>query len=187
VGVEVLVGAALGVLTECYFQVVHALQWRYVQGGTLDIFFLPVLKGLRDFLGVTLSYLDVSLITAATMAVMVTAFLLIVRNRMAACILVFLSLVLVADTRGSLATALVITGGMVFVQIYLLMRVGIVALVIGVFIANAADRCGWPHDFSSWMLPETLWTLALILAVAGVGFWLAIGRQNPFGNFRLED
>ena len=106
---------------------------------------------------------------------------------MAACILVFLSLVLVADTRGSLATALVITGGMVFVQIYLLMRVGIVALVIGVFIANAADRCGWPHDFSSWMLPETLWTLALILAVAGVGFWLAIGRQNPFGNFRLED
>jgi hypothetical protein len=65
--------------------------------------------------------------------------------------------------------------------------VGLVAVVTAFFVSNLADCCSWAHDWSSWLVPETVWSVLSILGITAFGFWLAIGDQKPLGSLNLEE
>jgi serine/threonine-protein kinase len=187
VGREILTGALVGAGIELWFQTAHALQWGRWPGSTLDIFPSQVLSGLREFLGGWFFYTGGALIQAAQLTVLLTLFLVVFKNRWIAISLIAILIVLQADTRGSVLTAAMVSGGLALGAAYLYLRVGLVAVVTSYIASNTSDSSAWTHDFSSWTLPETLWSVTIVLAIAAFGFWLAIGGQKPLGNLRLEE
>ncbi len=143
--------------------------------------------GVRAFLGDLTTNISVSLLTAAEVTVLFTLFLAIFRKRWIAISLVTAVVLAQADTRGGVLSALLVTAGLAVAYGYVLLRVGLVALVVAGSVSLTSDSAVWPHDWSSWTVAETLWSAAIMLAVAGIGFWLAIGGQKPLGNLRLEE
>jgi serine/threonine protein kinase len=187
VGREILVGTALGAGTATWFQASHALQWGRWPGATLDVFPPQLLMGARAFLGDCSANILGALLTAAEVTVLFTLFLAIFRKRWIAISLVMVGVLAQADTRGGVLTALVVTAGLAVAYAFVLLRVGLVALVVAGTVSWTSDTAVWPHDWSSWTVAETLWSAAIMLGVAGFGFWLAIGGQKPLGNLRLEE
>jgi hypothetical protein len=49
------------------------------------------------------------------------------------------------------------SGGFAVNQAYLFVRVGLVAVATASFVGNQADCPAWARNWSSWLLPETLW------------------------------
>jgi hypothetical protein len=91
------------------------------------------------------------------------------------------------DTRGALLAAVLVTVGYACNSAYLLLRVGLVAVVTVFVVSNTADTTAWVHSWDNWMLPEMAWSVLFILGITAFGFWLAIGDQKPFGALNLED
>jgi Protein kinase domain len=187
VGREILTGALVGAAVELWFQTAHALQWGRWPGATLDITPAHVLGGVREYLGSWFLLGGGALIQAAQLTVLLTLLLVIVRNRLVAMCFLGALIIAIADVRGSVLTALMVVGGLALGAGYLYLRVGLVAVVASYFASNTSDSSAWTHDFSSWTLPETLWSMVIVLAIAAFGFWLAIGGQKPLGNLALEE
>jgi serine/threonine-protein kinase len=187
VGKEILVGAAFGVLCAIWWQTSHALEWGRMPGATLDVFPGQVLAGFRDFVAFTLIHATDALSAAALMTVLFTLFLVIFRKKWVGFVLLVVADLLQEDARGALLPAVLVTIGYGLTQAYLFVRVGLVAVLTVALVANLADCSAWARDWSSWLLPETLWSVGAILAITALGFWLAIGGQKPFGELKLEE
>jgi hypothetical protein len=187
VGREILIGTVVGVVAEFGYQAGHALQWRFLPGASLSITALGYYRGLGSFLEGIFFQIQFSMLEVAGTAVLFTLVLVLLRNRGVAFVVAVLATLAQSDTRGAFSWAILITlifGGL---QGWLILRVGLVATVTFSFIASTADVSTWPHAWSNWMVPEMFWAVATILAVAGFGFWLAIGEQKPFGALKLEE
>ncbi len=187
VGREILLGTVLGMFTELWYEAMHALQWGRWPGATLDVFGVNSLLGGRQTIAATLGMAIFQPSYIAELAVVFTAGLFLFRNRYVAAFLMMSVVLVSANVRGSVWSAIFICGALMGTCAYMFLRQGIVALVTSSLVSNMADGCAWPHDLSSWMAPEMALTVAAILAIAAFGFWLAIGEQRPFGLLSLED
>ena len=109
-----------------------------------------------------------------------------VRRRWLAVLLTFVIASANADTRGGLLLALSISLFFAGVLLFLLIRFGVLANATAFLIGGIIDIGPWTHSPGSWMMPQMLFCLATVAGACCVCFWLAIGRRNPFGAFKLE-
>lgn len=187
VGKEILIGSLVGVGSALWWQGMHALEWGRLQGATLDVFPAQILLGLRGFITMNLLHIVDALDSAAQMTVLFTLFVVLFRNKWIAFVLLAVEDIVQEDTRGALLPAILVTMGFAFAEAWLFVRVGLVAVVTAFFVSNIADCSGWAREWSNWLMPETLWSILLILGITTFGFWLAIGGQKPFGDLKLEE
>jgi hypothetical protein len=187
VGKEILTGTLFGVANALWWQSTHALEWRHMAGSTLDVFPAVVLTGFSHLVGFTVAHVNDGLTTAAESTILLTVFMLAVRNRWGLFVLLTLAEILQEDTRGALLAAALVTVGYACSSAYLILRVGLVAVVTVFVVSNTADTTAWAHSWDSWMLPEMAWSVLFILGITAFGFWLAIGDQKPLGSLNLEE
>jgi serine/threonine-protein kinase len=188
VGKEILLGTAVGVMLEVYFYICHTIEWRLLPGGTLNVpDRVRAMLGFREFLASILAESTNQLVYVATLAVLFLVFLLLVRRRWVAAIITVLFIIAQGSTRGALVPALVVLAGLAIAETILLVRVGLIAAITAAFVNTIADNAPWPHDLGNWMSTSMVLTVLTVLAVAGSGFWLAIGDQRMFGTMRFDD
>jgi serine/threonine-protein kinase len=187
VGKEILTGALFGVASALWWQSTHALEWRHMAGSTLDVFPAVALNGFSHLAGFTAAHVNDGLTTAAESTVLLTVFMLAVRNRWGLFVLLALAEISQEETRGALLAAALVTVNYACNSAYLLLRVGLVAVVTVFLVSNTADSTAWVHSWDSWLLPEMAWSVLFILGITAFGFWLAIGDQKPFGDLRIDE
>jgi hypothetical protein len=69
----------------------------------------------------------------------------------------------------------------------IVLRFGLVSMAAFVLWGNMVYSVPVTFDFSQWYTPAAMANVAVVLAIAGYGFWIAIGEQRMFGNFKLDD
>jgi hypothetical protein len=74
-----------------------------------------------------------------------------------------------------------------FLSTVIVLRFGLVSMAAFVLWGNMVYSVPVTFDFSQWYTPAAMANVAVVLAIAGYGFWIAIGEQRMFGNFKLDD
>ncbi len=67
------------------------------------------------------------------------------------------------------------------------LRFGLLAMVAFTVYTQVFLSAPITFDFSQWFTPAAMANLAVVLGIAGYGFWIAIGEQRMFGSFKLDD
>jgi hypothetical protein len=75
----------------------------------------------------------------------------------------------------------------VFVVILLVVRYGLLATAVGLFIGNMLDGVPLTIHFASWAGTNSIVVLAVVLGIAAFGFYASRSGQPLFGTFdKLE-
>jgi hypothetical protein len=82
---------------------------------------------------------------------------------------------------------LVIAGLSFAAIVIILLRFGLVALAISIFVVFLLPRVPITTDFSAWYAGSTLFTLLAVLALAAYAFHASLGGQKVFEGKLLED
>jgi serine/threonine-protein kinase len=64
------------------------------------------------------------------------------------------------------------------VLIFVLLRLGLVAIISGIFFANSFDGLVLGADWKAWYAPSGLATLLLMMSIALLAFWRSLGSRE---------
>jgi len=171
-GSHILLGVVIGMAMEYAF--VWRLHWLMVRGGPPDDINMEIVMGTRPFI----AYLSQNLFNA-TQSGLVIFFALcglrfLVRRDWAAAIVAALILGL-REGLGRSSQSLALDAALIVlvyaVLAFVLLRLGLVPAMLGIFVINMSGSIPIASSFGSWMNPVAVTVLLLIAAIALYGFW----------------
>ena len=186
VGRDVLVGCLVGVGI-CLGVAVHqaAPAWLGWPPGRPDNvgFVEPTLigtLGLRHQLAELLLLARSAVVTALGFVVVLVALRLVTRRTWLACALASLLFVPMAMPRGELvALNLALAMGSTAVLLVVLMRVGLLASMLAVFVNSALQASVLTWKLTVWPGNTTWVALAIVLGLGSAGLWRALAGRTP--------
>lgn len=77
--------------------------------------------------------------------------------------------------------------GLIFsILVVILLRFGLFAFVVTIFLIDWVNQSYATNDFGSWYGLSSLLVVLLVGAMAGVGFWISLGGRNLIDEAVLE-
>jgi serine/threonine-protein kinase len=179
VGSHILIGAAAGAGAWVFFKAVTVYGFGNNEPSNWDVS-LRFLIGARHWIAACADSANDGLSTGLFVFLAVNGMQQMLRNRLlaalAAAALFTFSQEEVAGREWWLVALLfgtVITG-----LIFVLLRVGLVAIISAVFFLDAVNGMALGGDLGAWYTPASIATLILLVAIAGFAFWRSLGGRE---------
>ncbi len=184
VGRDVLVGSLAGAVMLVLSRIEVLLpSWLGQPPGKPDVFSSSLLRGFRLVVASLLASLDSQVFVALALLLLLLWMRFLLRSQMAAFV-VCGALLAVANSLGS--DRLVITLALVSLTwlliFFVLMRLGLVAVIVMLYFASLGDSYPITTDASAWYWGIGFAALAVLMGIAIYGFVTALGGRPVFGS-----
>ena len=178
VGSHILIGTVVGVAMHYMF--IWRLHFLMKRGGAPDIVELNVLMGVRPlFATLMLSILGAIQVGAVIFFLLCGVRALVRRDWVATVTAALVLAVQQGSVQRSETLALDLT--LIFIAYsafaFVLLRMGLVPALVGIFVINTLGRVPVAADFSSWMNPVAATQVLTVVAIAIYGFWRSQTRS----------
>lgn len=177
VGRDVLYGTVMGMAWVVVFFAGYTFDMRVGERPLLPQ--TEIIEGVRDAAGMWLGNIVMAILAVLMFFFVLVFFRVIVRNRWLAAAM----FVLVFAIPKILAASHPLIDSPIWIIIYLIaaiavVRFGLVVLAMAVFTANVLLNVPFTLDLSTWYAPQSTFIVLSILALAGWGFYTALGGQK---------
>jgi hypothetical protein len=177
---DILIGLLVGLGYDLVFAA--TTEWELKYGGAPNTsLYLDTLLGFQRTLGIVLNRVAVGLVAALLFFLLFFVLRVILRKEWLAGIGFVLFFVLSraignSSAIGALATYIVVYGIIVF----MLLRCGVLALVVTIFITDLVPEILFTTNFSAWYGAGSLLLLVLVVGLSLLAFRYALGGQKPW-------
>ena len=171
-GSHILLGVVIGVAM--YYMFVLRLHWLIQNGAPPDDINMEALLGVRRMIAALAGTAFGALQAGPLIFFTLCGLRFLLKRDWAAAVAVALVLGLregLGRTSESLALDAALIVIVYFVLALVLLRMGMVAAILGIFVINLFSSVPVTGDFGSWMNPVAVTILLLIAAIAVYGFW----------------
>jgi len=177
---DVLIGLLVGLGYDLVFAATNA--WEAKSGGIPSTsVYLDTLLGFQRTMGIVFNRLSVGLVAALLFFLLFFMLRVILRKEWLAGLGFMLFFIVgrsIDSTNpvGTLATYAIVYGIIVFV----LLRYGVLALVVTIFVTDLVPEILFTTNFSAWYGSGSLLILALMVGLSILAFRYALGGQRPW-------
>ena len=180
VGSHILIGTVVGVAMHYMF--IWRLHFLMKHGGAPDIVELNVLMGVRPLFATMVLAIFGAIQAGAVIFFLICGVRALVRRDWVAAVTAALVLALQqASLQRTDTLALDLT--LIFIAYvafaFVLLRMGLLPALVGIFVVNLLGRVPIASDFSSWMNPVAATQLFVVVAIAVYGFWRSQTHAEP--------
>ena len=181
VGRDLLYGVLLGLVWTLLYEVRQVLTMRL--GDAPGLYSTGFLMGGRQALASWLLHIPVSIQSTLVFFFVFLAFRIVLRREWLAAI-AFVALFAGMKTVGSdfVRVEFVLQILIYATAVLVVVRFGLVALAAGVFTSDVLLNVALTSDMSSWYAPNGIFVLLSLLALAGWGFYNALGGRKPWSS-----
>jgi hypothetical protein len=176
---DVLIGVLVGLGYDLVFAAVNALEERSGGAPSTSVF-LDTLLGIQRTLGIVFNRLSVGLVAALLFFLLFFLLRVILRKEW----LAGLGFILFHVARGIDSTnpvTTVSTYAIVYaIIVFVLLRYGVLALVVTIFVTDLVPEIIFTTNFSGWYGAGSLLVIVFMVGLSLVAFRYALGGQRPW-------